>query len=322
MRVAVTGATGFVGQRTVEALRQSGHQVIALVRQPSSKLSGEVGEGLLQRVCGDLSTVSDWEPLLEGAEAVIHAAARVHQMKDQSADPLQAFRRANTAPTLALARGAQQAGVSRFIFLSSIKVNGESTSSTAFTVRSPAQPQDPYGQSKWEAEQGLAELAVGAGTGNDASERTTFVSVRSPMVYGPGGKGNVQRLLGLIRRGIPVPFGSIHNHRTMMAVDNLADLLVYLCEHGSAPAATVLAGDAESPSTAELYRALATAQGRSARILPCPVALLGLAGKVTGRSADIARLTESLQVQTGSTDPNFQWQPPLTFQQGISRISG
>lgn len=316
MKVLLTGATGFVGSALLPVLLSKGHTVTAAVRAAADLPDG-VEQGVEQRVVGDLAEFSAWSTLVADVDAVIHLAARVHQMNDDAADPLESFREANTVPAQRLAEAAQAAGVGRFIFLSSIKVNGESTPSqpsAPFSVESSPHPVDPYGWSKLEAEQALQRLS---GTGPMKT-----VSVRSPMVYGPAGKGNVQRLAALARRGFPMPFGSIRNHRTMISVHNLTDLLAYLCKlDASTPDySVVLAGDAESPSTGELYRELAGALGAPARLMPFPVGLLKFAGRLTGRSAEINRLTESLEVRIGSTDSGFDWVPPLSFGDGIAQM--
>lgn len=313
MKILLTGATGFVGREVASVLLTQGHRVVAALRS-SAKLPADVE----QRVTGDITGPVAWKEALDGIDAVLHLAARVHQMKDSAVDPLASFRASNTFPTTRLAEAAQAAGVKRFIFLSSIKVNGESTPlrpSQPWSVDSVPEPADPYGISKFEAEQALAGIS--------ASGAMKIVVVRSPMVYGPGGKGNVLRLANLAQKGFPVPFGSIRNRRTMISVQNLADLLSTLCSSELATPlyALVLAGDASSPSTAELYRELADALGVPARMLPFPVGLLRLAGRAAGRSAEIARLTESLEIQVGSTDPNFSWTPPLSFREGVSRMA-
>lgn len=319
VKILLTGATGFVGRELGPLLVAQGHHVVAAVRS-AAQLPAQIE----QRVVGDLRKFTAWPELFDDVDAVVHLAARVHQMKDAAADPLESFRAMNTELTATLAEAAQQAGVTRFVFLSSIKVNGESTPerpSRPFSIDSIPAPQDPYGVSKFEAEQAL--LAIANAKADGAKAGMKIVSVRSPMVYGPKGKGNVQRLAGLVRKGLPVPFGSIRNRRTMISVQNLADLLCNLCavDQETPGYALVLAGDAQSPSTAELYRELAAALGVPARLLPVPVPLLALLGRITGRSAEIARLTESLEIRTGSTDPSFAWQPPLSFSEGIALMA-
>lgn len=307
VKILVTGASGFVGQTLVPVLQSRGHQVRYTVRSTAqAKFDTE------HVVVPDFKDFDAWPALLAGIDAVIHLAARVHQMNDDSADPLNSFRTTNTAPTLALAQAAKDAGVSRLVFLSSIKVNGEKTSAVPFSISSTPHPVDPYAVSKYEAEQGLAKIAVDGGM--------SLVAVRSPMVYGPAGKGNVERLAGLARRGLPVPFGAINNRRTMISVQNLSDLLAYLVQRpaDSRGLGLVLAGDAQSPSTAELYRELATSLGAPARLLPVPVSMLRFAGRLLGKSAEINRLTESLEISVGSTETGFDWQPPLTFSEGIA----
>ncbi|WP_198416066.1 NAD-dependent epimerase/dehydratase family protein [Cryobacterium suzukii] len=306
MKILVTGANGFVGRHLSSHLVEAGHEVTAAVRT-----AGAAPAGTNEVVIGDLGPDTVWTDLLMGNDVVIHLAARVHVMHDTAADPLSEFRRVNTAGTGALARAAAQQGVARLVFLSSIKVNGEGTSGKPYTAFDEPRPEDPYAISKHEAEMTLRE--VEHETGLD------IVIVRSPLVYGPSVGGNFAKTLALARRGLPLPLGSVRNRRTMTSVWNLVDLLEKSASDISAAGALVLAGDQFSPSTAQLFREISTAMKKTSRLFPCPLALLRLAGRVTGRSAIIERLAESLEVQAGSSSTGWKWEPPFEFAASIRR---
>ena len=259
---------------------------------------------------GQIDGHTRWQAALEGVDTVLHLAARVHVMNEKASDPLTAFRDVNTAGTLNLARQAAAAGVRRLVFLSSIKVNGEHTApGRPFTADQPAQPEDPYGQSKWEAEQGLQ--AVSAETGLEV------VVVRPPLVYGPGVKANFLKLMNAVARGTPLPLGAVDNRRSLLALDNLTDLLLRCVEQPAAAGHTFLASDGQDLSTPDLVRALARAMGRPARLWPVPVAWLRMAGKLLGRGPQIDRLIGSLQVDIGHTRRVLGWTPRLTVEQGL-----
>src|SRR5437868_1293358 len=201
----LTGATGFLGRSVVPRLRRDGHVLRTLVRDAGRTPAGTDG------VTGALERTAEWAVALQGCDTVVHLAARVHVMREGSADPLRSFREVNRDATLRLAEEAGRAGVRRFVFVSSIKVNGGSTVDRPFRADDPAAPADPYGVSKWEAEQGLRELAARTGL--------EVVIIRPPLVHGPGAGGNLRRLLALIDRGIPLPLGAISNRRTMVGVE-------------------------------------------------------------------------------------------------------
>jgi UDP-glucose 4-epimerase len=304
MKILVTGANGFVGGHLVPHLIAAGHEVTAAVRT-----GGSAPAGSREVVSGDIGPDTDWSGLLTGHECVIHLAARVHVMNDTSTDPLAEFRSVNTAGTEKLALAAADQGVARFVFLSSIKVNGEATSDTPFSVSDVPHPLDPYGISKHEAE--IALRRVEAQTGLE------IVIVRTPLVYGPGVGGNFISLLKIARQGIPLPLGSVRNRRTMTSVWNLVNLLESAGSVAAARGALVLAGDSVSPSTAELLRQIYTSMGKPNRLVPFPVALLSLAGAVLGRSSMVERLTGSLEVSVGSSSRDWIWVPPMSMEEGI-----
>ncbi|MBT9551213.1 MAG: SDR family oxidoreductase [Hydrogenophaga sp.] len=302
--IAVTGASGFVGRALCASMRTQGRTVVPLVR--TADQTHPAGA----RAIGDIGPDTDWTHALRGVDCVVHCAARVHVVHDEHPDPLGAFRRVNVDGTRALAMAAAAAGVRRLVFVSSLKVHGEQTLPGApFHARSTPAPQDAYGQSKWEAEQAL--WAVSATTGLE------IVVVRPPLVYGPGAKANFLRLMQWVARGLPLPLGGIHNRRSLLALDNLTDLLQICIDHPAAAGQTLLASDDHDMSTPELIRGLATAMGRPARLLPVPVSWLRLAGRLTGQTPQIERLTGSLQVDIGHTREVLSWTPPWTVQQAL-----
>lgn len=284
MRIHVTGATGFVGRHVLEEARRRGHEVVALVRQRSDDL-GDVE----QIEIGDISQVADWTSAVVGADAVVHLAARVHVMHDDAPDLEREYARVNTDPTVKLAEAAVQSGVRRFVFMSSIKVNGERTTSQPYSSSSTPAPADPYGRSKHRAELALQELA------EDSS--LSVVALRPTVVYGPGVGGNIRRIAGAVRRGIPLPLGSVHNARTMLAVENLAVGTVNAAEIAFDGFRLAIVGDPAPVSTRRLVELLAAGMNEVPRLIPFPVGLLKIAGAAVGRRSDVSRLTEDLVVR-------------------------
>ncbi|EPR77539.1 UDP-glucose 4-epimerase [Leifsonia rubra CMS 76R] len=306
MKILVTGANGFIGGHLVQHLIAARHDVTAAVRT-----EGSAPVGSREVVSGEIGPMTDWAGLLEGHECVIHLAARVHVMNDTSAEPLSEFRRVNTAGTEALALAAVDQGVSRFVFLSSIKVNGEATTGVPFSISDVPHPLDPYGISKHEAETGLRRIEARTGL--------EVVIVRTPLVYGPGVGGNFISLLKIARTGIPLPLGSVRNRRTMTSVWNLVDLLESASSEPAARGALVLAGDPESLSTAQLLRHINKSMGKPDRLIPFPVRLLSFGAAVFGRQSIIERLTGSLEVSVGSSSSDWAWSPPLSAENGVRK---
>jgi UDP-glucose 4-epimerase len=261
-----------------------------------------------------LAADTDWSQALAGVDAIVHAAARAHVMRERSADPLTEFRRVNVEGTLAMARQAAAVGVRRLVFVSSIKVNGEETPrDRPFTAEDPPQPGDPYSVSKLEAEQALRELAVATGL--------ELVIVRPPLVYGPGVKANFLSMMKWLRRGVPLPFGAIHNRRSLVGIDNLVDLLVRSVEHPAAAGRTLLVSDGEDLSTTDLLRRLGLALGTKARLIPIPERVLDLTARAAG-GADLARrLCGSLCVDIAATRELLAWSPPVTLDEGLRRTA-
>lgn len=308
MKILVTGASGFVGRELVRSLLLPGgdHVVLAAMRNVSCDMPPEAQVRIINAIDG----ATDWSALCVGCDCVVHLAARVHVMQDVAVNPLAEFRCVNVEGTINLARQAAAAGVRRFVFVSSIKVNGEFTlAGRPFTAADMPAPGDPYSQSKLEAELGLRQLATVSGM--------EFVIIRPPLVYGPGVRANFAALMSAVMRGIPLPFGALRNRRSLVALANLVDLISVCLTHPQAKNQLFLAGDGEDVSTSELIHRLAHALGRPARLLPVPPSLLTLGGRLFGRGAAMRRLAESLQVDIEYTRDQLQWTPPLTLDQGL-----
>ena len=320
MKVLVTGASGFVGRAACAWFVMQGLDVVGAVRHtPARPVTG-----VDYRTVGDLDADTDWTAALAGADAVVHCAARVHVMRETADDPLAAFRSANVAGTERLARQAAAAGLKRLVFISSIKVNGEETAPPlsgplsrgerlCFREDDTPAPQDPYGQTKWEAEAMLARVAQETGL--------EVVIVRPPLVYGAGVKGNLGRLLSWVERGVPLPLAGIRNARSLIGIDNLASALQACLSHPAAAGRTYLVRDGEDVSTPELVRRLGRHLGRPARLFALPAPLLeGLAG-LAGRRADIQRLTGSLTVDDSRIRRELGWVPPRTLDEGLAQMT-
>jgi len=308
--ILVTGATGFVGNALVIRLaadRRFG-RIVAAVRRSRVSLP----EGV-QSVCvGDFLPSTDWGEALQGVDGVVHCAARVHVMQDDATDPLQAYREVNVEGTLNLARQAAKAGVRRFVFVSSIKVNGEATRlGHPFRADDSPAPSDPYGVSKMEAEMGLRQIESDTGM--------EVVIVRPPLVYGPGVKANFASMMRWVARGVPLPLGAIHNVRSMVALDNLVDVLITALRHPAAAGQTFLVSDGEDVSTTELLRLTARAMGKRAVLLPVPAFALEFGAALVGKRAVAQRLCGSLQVDIEKTRRLLGWKPPLTLDQGLRK---
>lgn len=305
--ILVTGAAGFVGSALSLALVAQGHAVRAAVRSPNSKPSVD-GPDMV--VVGEVGAQTDWEIALKGVDCVIHCAARAHVMEETGAHAQAFYRAVNVAGTQRLAEQASELGVRRLVFLSSIKVNGESTEgSIGFAPDDAPRPEDAYGLSKWEAEQAL--WAVSASTGLEV------VVVRPPVVYGPGVKGNLLRLLSSLARGWPLPLGAVHNQRSMVGLHNLVDLLCRCAVHPAAAGQTLLASDGQDLSTPQLIRLLAEGVNKRAYLPPVPVGVLRAAGLLLGKGSEVDRLVGSLQVDSRHTRKLLDWTPSLSVQDGL-----
>ncbi len=307
-QVAVTGANGFVGQHLCSALAEQSRDVRGVVRRSEAveMLPAGVEPALVQR----MQEPASWEKAVRGASAVVHLIGRAHVMRDPSTDPLAAYREVNVGITRALLKACHSEGVPHFVFLSSIKAVGEGAAKS-YEESSPCAPEDPYGVSKREAE----ELVLNAG--RDGDMVTTVL--RPPLVYGPGVKGNFLRLLGLARRGLPLPLGCVRNARSMVFVGNLASAIETVLEYpDDAEGIFHVADPGPALSTPELVQKLAQLMGRPARIVPFPVGLMRLAGKVLGRTDDVDRLTRSLVVSTELIPEKLGWEAPYSVDEGLA----
>jgi nucleoside-diphosphate-sugar epimerase len=301
--VLVTGATGFIGTALCTALVRRGWKVRAAVRRAGTLKA----RGVEEQVVGDLSAPITWSTALGGVDAVVHLAALVHQ---HAVDD-NAYHRVNCTATEELATAAAAAGARRLIFLSSIKVNGERTApATAFKETDAPCPQDAYARSKWAAEEALLRLS--------RSVPLEVVVLRAPLVYGPGVTANFLKLLKLVERRIPLPLRCIHNRRSLVYVENLVDLLATCAVHPAVAGRTLLASDGRDVSTPELITKISAAMKMRTMLLPFPVGLLRLAGRVTGRSAQIGRLADNLQVDVTQTKQLLSWSPRFTPDEGIA----
>lgn len=304
-RILVTGANGFVGTAVMNRVRGRG-----AVRSQSVQRA----DGLQRVAVGDIDEDTDWSYALAGVKAVVHLAARVHVMQDRAGDSLSAFRRVNVEGSLQLARQSAAAGVRRFVYVSSIKVNGEATSAgRAFRDDDLPQPLDPYGISKHEAELGLRQLAASTGM--------ELVIVRPPLVYGPGVRANFRSMMSWLRRGVPLPFGAIDNRRSLVALDNLCDLLVTCVRHPAAAGQTFLVSDGEDVSTTQLLQRLGQAMGHPARLVPVPPAALRAVFNMIGKRDISQRLFSSLQVDITPARNLLGWRPPIGLDEGLRRAA-
>lgn len=356
MRIFLTGATGFVGSVLLQRFVADGVELTALVRNDSVCVPDRV-----EKVVGDLSGLvgdagdrhvlrprDDEENLLAMAlnecDVVVHAAARAHIMRDEVADPLAEYRKVNRDATLALARLAAEAGVKRFVFVSSVKVNGEGTYSkeeilrfaqndrenaqndknevqddmpkvSVFTPDDKFVPSDPYGLSKYEAEQGLLEIAQKTGM--------EVVIIRPPLVYGPNAKGNFATMVNWVRKGVPLPLGAVHNARSLVALDNLVDFIALCADPARSPKAAneaFLISDGVDVSTSELLRKVAKACGVKSRLLPVPVGLMTFAARLLGKGAVANRLFGNLQVDSSKARDLLGWKPVVTMDEALERM--
>lgn len=303
-RFLVTGANGFVGKPLCAELRARGEAVNAAVR--SSGPVVDVGSIAVGAIDGH----TDWSDALRDVDVVIHLAARVHVMEDDAADPLAEFLNVNLHGTENLARQAAQAGVKRLVYVSSIKVNGESTTGDRpYSALDQPAPQDPYGISKWRAEQALQRITQETGL--------EIAIVRPPLVYGAGVKGNFISLMTAIDKGVPLPLAGAKNLRSLLYVDNLADALIVCATHPDAAGQTYLLSDGEDISTAMLVEKIAVALGRKGRSFYVPPSLLRIALAMLGRSAQVDRLFGALQVSNQKIRNELGWLPPFTLEQGL-----
>ena len=313
-RILITGASGFIGSALSHGLLETGYPVRGAVRA-SLRIPRRVtpeSANLEWVVLHDRSTERETNEALQGVQIMVHLAARVHVMVDEASSPLQEFQRVNADWTERLVARAAAQGVVRFVFLSSVKVNGEQTV-VPFTEQETPKPQDPYGVSKWEAEQALARVSTQTGM--------ETVVVRSPLVYGPGVGGNFLQLLNILRRGIPLPLASIRNQRSLVYLGNLVDALARCIQDPRAAGRTYLVRDGEDLSTPELVRRLGVAMGSRVCLWPCPTSFLYWMGQVAGKQGMIDRLVGSLQVNSSKIQTELDWHPHFTVDAGLSETA-
>lgn len=313
MNILVTGANGFIGRELCETLVKRGHFVRAVARDVKDL---NVSAGSMEKFSvPGINGQTQWSTALKCIDVVIHLAARVHVMSDDAADPLAAFREVNVEGTMCLAQQAAQAGVRRFIFLSSIKVNGEaSPPSRPFRPDDAPAPVDAYGTSKLEGEQAVAGVCAGS--------EMEFVVIRPSLVYGPGVGGNFRAMLRWMRCGIPLPLGSITNRRSLIALDNLIDLCAICVAHPAAANQVFLAADGEDVSTTELLLKIAHAYGRNARLFPLPEVWLRSCGNILGKSGAVDRLLGSLVVDATKTRELLNWRPVISMDAQLRKMAG
>ncbi len=309
--ILVTGANGFVGRALCSTLATMGYSVKAVMRHEL----GACSEPEVERLClPEMDENTDWAEILQGVDSVVHLAARVHLMHDLAKDPLTAFRLINVNLTLRLARQAAEKGVKRFVFVSSVKVNGEVTpTGQPFTPADTPNPTDPYGVSKREAEQGL--LALAAETGMEV------VIIRPVLVYGPGVKANFQSMMYWLYKGVPLPLGALSNRRSFLALHNLVDLIAVCLEHPAAANEVFFASDGHDISISGLLRQAGAALGKPARLIPIPLMILRTGAKMLGRETILQRLCDSLQVDISKTRYLLGWEPPVTMEQGLEETA-
>lgn len=310
MAVLITGANGFVGSALCERLSKARLSVRCAVRKQTMAQDRN-----REIVVGSLSSETDWAVALREVDQVVHLAARVHIMNDKSTDPLAEFRRVNVEATVNLARQAASARVSRFVFMSSIKVNGEFTEpGRPFTADDVPNPEDPYGMSKCEAEKLLREISASTGM--------EVVIIRPPLVYGPGVKANFESIMRWLACGLPIPLAAAtENRRSLVALDNLVDLIVTCLNHPAAANQTFLVSDGEDLSTAQLFKRMGAAMGHSARLFYLPLVLLKLGAIVLNKPSIYQRLCGSLQLDIAKTIQLLDWTPPVSVDEELRRAA-
>jgi UDP-4-keto-D-QuiNAc 4-reductase len=307
-RVLITGATGFVGSQLCEALSRQGYVVRGAVRTDPPLFDKAVEKALV----GEIGALTEWGRALDGVECVVHCAARAHISGDQQGER-HLYMEANAIGTERLAKACLAAGVRRFVFLSSIKVNGEGTAERPFSSLDRPNPKDPYAQSKWEGETRLKSVA--------AASAMEIAIVRSPLVYGPRVRANFLRLLRWVDGRVPLPFGAVKNSRSLVSVWNLCNLIERLLRDSISNQGVFMVSDGADLSTPELIRKMGAALGRPARLLPVPVTVLRALGALSGRRAEVERLCGSLIVDISSTCSELGWKPPVTVDDGLARTA-
>jgi nucleoside-diphosphate-sugar epimerase len=304
-RVLVTGASGFVGRVLCASLGAAGHAVRAAIRTRASGLPAPDSVAI-----GDIDADTDWDRALDGIDTVIHAAARAHILRDAPENE-SLYVRTNVDGTRKLLAAAERMGVRRFVYVSSIKVNGEATLDKPFTAHDPPNPLDAYGRSKLAAEEIVLEAA--------SAGRVDAVIVRPPLVYGVGVRANFLRLIQWTSKGIPLPLGAVHNSRSMVNVWNLCDLIAHLASRPTPGARIFMVSDGDDLSTPTLIRKIAAVMNRRATLLPVPPGVLRFGARLAGKGDEVSRLCNSLQVDITETRKLLGWEPPVSVDEGIAR---
>lgn len=305
-RCLVTGANGFVGEKLVRVLSQNSFRVSLTVRQVFKAV-----DSTAIFLVGDINEETVWREAIANQDVIIHLANRAHVLKDSSLNPLAEYRKVNVAGTLALARQASEAGVKRFIYLSSIKVNGERTADKPFRYNDSPAPEDDYAISKWEAEQGLIELC--------SRVDMELVVIRSPLIYGKGVKGNLRSLTQVIDKGWPLPLAGIGNQRDLMGLGNLVDLIATCISHPKAAGQTFLCSDDQPLSTSELVQFIAKARNKRPRLFTIPRYIFNAAGRCLGKKSLCDRLLGDLQIDIEHTKRQLGWSPKYSVEEGMAR---
>ena len=304
MKILVTGANGFIGRASTAELMRRGHEVTAAVRTPSDITATRTV------VVGEVDERTNWSDALRGIDVVIHLAAHVHVLDRAAAKDLERFRRVNVTGTERLALAAADAGVRRFVFLSTVAVHGPESGARAFRESDPPRPAIAYAQSKWEAEERLQAIGTARGM--------TYTILRPPLVYGPGVEAKVLQLLAILRRGIPLPFGAVQNRRSMIYIDNLVDAIAVAVESDEVRNKPFFVTDTETWSIGELVRALAEQMGKAPRLVPVPEPLIRLGAKLTRQTDRLRPLLGSLVVDDSAFRAATGWKPPFSATQGLA----
>lgn len=308
-KILVTGGNGFIGKAICENLKKKNCTINITSRKD---LVSNFKDLRFYKI-NEIDENTKWSQALDKVSCLIHCAAKTHVMKKSKKNSLISFRRVNVQGTINLAKQAAACGVKRFIFLSSIKVNGERTDkSIKFKYNDIPKPEDSYGVSKWEAEKGLWKISKETGL--------EVVIIRAPLVYGPAVKGNLRRLIKLIQSGIPLPFSLIKNQRSLVGIDNLVDLIIHCIDHHKASGNIFLVSDGKDLSTPDLVRGIASSIELSARLFPLPLIILKFFGLILGKKLEIDRLIGSLRIDNSYTKETLNWTPPLSVEEGIRRM--
>ncbi|HHF7348534.1 TPA: SDR family NAD(P)-dependent oxidoreductase [Legionella feeleii] len=314
--ILVTGASGFIGQELVKTLGQNGYEVRATVRSESALRSVSQLKKQLQLDeltiynLGELTAETNWDKVIQGVDTIVHCAARAHILRETSDNPLETFRQINCQATEHLAKEANRLGVKRFIFISSIGVLGNTSHANPFNENSQPNPQVPYAQAKWEAEQRLKQLAT----------NMELVIIRPPLVYGPGVKGNFEKLLNLVNKGLPLPFGKVKNRRQFIGVANLTDFIARCVEDAQAANQLFLVADREVVTTTQLLQQLSKAMGKKTVLLPIPHKVLEWGFRRIGKTKLADQLLNNLEINSDKAKTLLAWEPPYTMKEQLQQM--